>query len=195
MKQIKLSGLQIGLIVRGKTSDTHNPGVMAQHADCILADGAPIGFFGGGDNPYSSGSTSGWSQSTGINMEGYVADYAVFQKIRPYYVDYAKAKLYKVTSTVLIVTVTKQQALKFAEFWTNLKSDPGAFHLLGSNCSTHASEAFRYANILSGGIPGLDTPNNLYNQLKKKFNATSTSYSGFLGFQPTGAGYNVYMDS
>ncbi|MGI9282311.1 MAG: hypothetical protein ACR2PX_22150 [Endozoicomonas sp.] len=42
-----MSGVKrIGLIVRGKRSLDHNPGVMEQHADCIITTGEPYGFFG-----------------------------------------------------------------------------------------------------------------------------------------------------
>jgi len=32
----------VGPVVRGKHSDDHSPGLMAQHADCILPDGGPV---------------------------------------------------------------------------------------------------------------------------------------------------------
>jgi hypothetical protein len=101
-----------------------------------------------------------------MNMKGLVAYYKDLQKIRPMYVDINLAKKYKVTSTVLLLEVSKPQADLFIKYWQNLKLNPGAFNILGGNCSTHASEAFIAANIVSSGIPGLDTPDNLYYQLK-----------------------------
>src|SRR5260221_10661309 len=41
---IKFTGDSVGLIVRGKKSHEHEPGLMEQHADCILSNGAPVGF-------------------------------------------------------------------------------------------------------------------------------------------------------
>jgi hypothetical protein len=55
------SGDQVGLIVRGKKSHAHKPDVMEQHADCILSNGAPVGFFGEGNN--------GSSNSIGMGKE------------------------------------------------------------------------------------------------------------------------------
>lgn len=44
----KFTGNSVGLIVRGKCSQEHHPDNLDQHADCVLSNGAPIGFFGEG---------------------------------------------------------------------------------------------------------------------------------------------------
>ncbi|ARU55601.1 hypothetical protein OLMES_1526 [Oleiphilus messinensis] len=61
-------------------------------------------------------------------------------------------------STLILITVTPTQSSLFDQAWKNLKLSPGSFNLLGGNCSIHTSIAFVEANIVSGGIPGLDTP-------------------------------------
>jgi hypothetical protein len=38
---VTFAGDKVGLIVRGKKSPAHEPGVMEQHADVILPDGSP----------------------------------------------------------------------------------------------------------------------------------------------------------
>ncbi len=188
----------IGLIVRGKKDVKHKPGVMEQHADCILPNGAPIGFFGGGGDVSSGSSGSSFASSlkswgdgpsvswnkTGINMKGMVADYKTFNKIRPMYIDAKLAKKYNVISTVLLLDVTKSEAELFEQYWTNLKLNPGSFNILGGNCSTHASEAFVAAKILNSGIPGLDTPDNLFQQLKAKHAGKTRIISGYVGSRP-----------
>ncbi len=199
-RSISVSAKTVGLIVRGKHNDGHRPGVMEQHADCILPNGGPVGFFGGGGDA-SSGSSgllfgssfTSWrdgpsasSNSAGINMKGMVAHYREFKKIRPMYVDIKLAKKYDVRSTVLLFDVTDIQAELFVKYWNELKLKPGAFNLLGGNCSSHASEAFLAANIVRSGIPGLDTPDNLYSQLKTKYATTAMRYSGFVGAAPKG---------
>lgn len=190
----------VGLIVRGKRNDAHSPGTMEQHADCILPNGEPVGFFGGeGDaSSGSSGSSfksslSSWQDgpsvslnSTGINMEGMVAYYPELKRIRPYYVDVDLAKRYEVISTVLLIPVDHSQASLFKTFWENLKLNPGAFNILGGNCSTKAAKAFSHAKIISGGIPGLDTPNNLYKHLKAKYQDTQRVLSGYIGAESIG---------
>jgi hypothetical protein len=190
----------IGLIVRGKQNDKHKPGKMEQHADCILPGGGPIGFFGGNGDASSGssgssfvGSSNSWaagpSQSfntTGMNMKGMVAHYNQLQKIRPMYVDVSLAKKYNVLSTVLLLEVTQSQASLFSQYWKNLELSPGTFNILGGNCSTHASDAFIAAKVVASGIPGLDTPDNLYHQLKAKHSGRMRMYSGNVGATPNG---------
>jgi len=187
----------VGLIVRGKNNDGHSPGLLEQHADCILSTSEPYGYFGGeGDassgssgpaSDSASGSSAGGpsaiSNSVGMNMKGMVADYDAFLRIRPPYVKLSLAKKYKVVSSVLLVKVTPAQASLFDKFWRNLALTPGSFSLLGDNCSTHVSEAFVSAGIVSTGIPGLDTPNNLYIQIKAKLPGKTTTHSGYIGFE------------
>lgn len=199
----------IGLIVRGKQNDKHNPGNMEQHADCILPGGEPVGFFGGGGDASSGSSGSSFASSmgswangpsislnkTGLNMTGTVAYYNELLKIRPMYVDINLAKKYKVQSTVILLEVTKAQADLFLQYWKNLSLNPGSFNILGGNCSTHASSAFVAANVVSSGIPGLDTPNNLYKQLKVKHSGKSRIYSGFVGVIPlAGDKYDLVIE-
>jgi hypothetical protein len=49
METVTFNGTKIALIVRGKLNTNRDPDLMAQHADVILPDGSPIGFFGKGD--------------------------------------------------------------------------------------------------------------------------------------------------
>lgn len=208
-KSISIGQQTIGLIVRGKIDEKHKPGVMEQHADCILPNGAPIGFFGGGGDASSGSSGSSFASSlkswadgpsvswnsTGINMRGMVADYKVFKKIRPMYIDSVLAKKYDVKSTVLLLDVSRAEADLFSQYWTNLRLNPGAFNILGGNCSTHASEAFVAAKIVTSGIPGLDTPDNLFRQLKAKHAGKTRVFSGYVGLRPiSGDKYDLVIE-
>ena len=201
-KVIRLLPTQVGLIVRGKINHNHEPGKLEQHADCVLPGGAPVGFFGGGGDAssgsiasitnFSSGLADGpsgvWNR-VGLNMKGFVAYYDDFQQKRPTYVDLNLAIKYKTVSTLLVINVSETQAGLFQSYWEQLRLNPGAFNIVGGNCSTHASEAFRHAHILSKGIPGLDTPNNLYHQLFKLHKDNSHSVAGYLGFRVYRPGY------
>ena len=115
-------------------------------------------------------------------MKGFVADYQKMKQVRPFYVDLSLAKRYSVISTVLIIDVGYSKATLFDKFWHDLKRNPGAFYLVGKNCSTTSSRAFVASSILNRGIPGLDTPNNLYRQLRTQLQSNAVSYSGYLGF-------------
>ena len=169
---------QISLIIRGKASEQHHPGVMEQHADVILSDGTPMGFFG---------ENGGVSAGIGMGMDGVVADPDWFEENRSGYMNARIAERYDMPSTVLTLNVMPEQAAKFDEYWANLDDEPGDFSLLGANCSTHAAEAFEYAGITDKGIPGLDTPDNLYSQLKD-VQPAAMSESGYLGFNQSAAG-------
>ncbi|MBI3896658.1 MAG: hypothetical protein HY308_00005 [Gammaproteobacteria bacterium] len=110
MTIIQFTGSTVALIVRGKNSAAHEPSVMAQHADCILSNGLPVGFYGedGAGTGESFGSTSGSStvrsNKIGINMKGVVYDNAGMRNNkRAFYVDAAIARQFGVISTVLIV--------------------------------------------------------------------------------------------
>ena len=166
---------------------------MDQHADVILSNGAPTGFYGEGNDNSANG--------IGLMMQGAVWDYARLRLERPFYVDASRAMANRVVSTALLIAVTEKQAAAFDAAWAALALHPGSFNILGGNCSTHASATFISAGLLGTGIPGLDTPDHLYDQLATKLNASSLqSITGFLGFLPTAKnGYDMlvkpYVDS
>lgn len=199
-------GDRVALIVRGKTSPDHEPGLMEQHADCALSTGAPVGFFGEASDGGSSGrspssfggsnrASTGKSNGVGLGMAGIVYDLDLLKRNRPFYVDVGMARGYGVISTVLFVQVSPAEATAFDKAWADMASNPGSFQIVGWNCSTHASKAFRQAGILSGGIPGLDTPNNLYRQLSKERAGKVTSVSGYVGFNQTGGRFIMAIDA
>lgn len=177
---------RIGLIVRGKMGPDHHPDNLKQHADCILADGSPLGFFGEGND--NSGNR------IGLRMQGIVYDYAALAKERPYYVDMASALANRVVSTVLLVGVDDRTATAFKQAWDDMTATPGDFNIVGGNCASHASSAFIRAGVVSRQIPGLDTPDHLYGQLLATVPAgRRSSITGFIGFTSKGSG-GYWMD-
>lgn len=178
----RASPKRIALIVRGKLGPDHHPGNLEQHADCVLATGAPVGFFGEGND--RSGNR------VGLRMQGVVYDYSLLQRHRPYYVDRADAVANRVVSTVLLIEVDDRTASAFAAAWNDMTLNPGDFNIVGGNCATHASAAFLRARVLASEIPGLDTPDNLYGQLVAKIAAAKRrSITGYIGFEPRPGGY------
>ena len=189
-------GQLIGLIVRGKYSESHRPFEMNQHADCILSNGEPVGFFGGPEAAVGEAFKSMRSSLTyGFNMRGFVRDFQRFNRqVRPY-VNIGEAILERRVCTLLIIPVNKNEADAFDSYWAKLKINPGMFNLLGHNCSTRAWQAFNHAGVIKNAMPGLDTPDNLYRHLRLNRENTVT-YSGFLGFQPderSSEGYRVLV--
>lgn len=182
---ILFTGDKVALVVRGKKRAGHSPGKLEQHADAAKSTGAPVGFFGGEGGSGSSGSSVLGILSAAVlfGVKGEVFELDEFEEHRPHYVNLGKAIGAGMMSTVLTVRVTTQAATRFDEYWAELKADPKTFSLLGRNCSTRASGAFRHAGILNGGIPGLDTPDNLYKQLVKERPDLCQSYSGYVGFE------------
>lgn len=197
-------GDKVGLVVRGKSSHEDDPSVFNQHADCILSNGAPVGFFGAGNTGSSGGgssgsggtsrSSAGSSNSSGMAMTGVVYDATSLARHRANYVDLGVAQATKTVSAVLLVQVSTAEATAFDQAWADMTASPGSFHLLGWNCSTHASQAFRKSGILSGGIPGLDTPNNLYKQLCFEKRGKVSLICGYVGFSKGGAGWIMMVE-
>lgn len=185
---------RVGLIVRGKLGPNHHPGKMEQHADCILPNGAPVGFFGEGNDNSGNG--------IGLRMQGVVYDFARLEIERPYYVDRAKALAARVVSTVLLIGVDSAAAKLFEGAWDAMTQEPGDFNILGGNCASHASAAFIRAKIVGKQIPGLDTPDNLYMQLVRSVPKGQVSgITGFIGFvrKPGQTGFQLevtpYVDA
>ncbi len=179
--QFTFAGDKVALIVRGKISHEHEPSKLEQHADCALSNGSPVGFFGEGNDASSNAS--------GMGMQGVVYDLQALSRKRAPYVDGKIAQAMGVKSTVLFVPVSAAEALAFDAAWAAIGKAPGSFQILGGNCSTHASQAFRKAGLLSGGIPGLDTPNHLYQQLCFEKAGKVSTISGYVGFTAHGKGY------
>lgn len=181
--KLNISG-RIGLVVRGKKSAGHSPGVMEQHADCILGTGEPVGFYGAGNGGRSNG--------IGMNLSGVVYRYEKMYAERRAYVDFEVAKSQSLPSGVLLISATPAQIQKFNEYWMNLARTPGQFDILGDNCSSHASAGFIYCGILKNGIPGLDTPDNLFRQLQPI--TSSQAFFGCVGFTPNGTSFDIVYE-
>ncbi len=77
MITLQFTGDSVALIVRGKTGPEHQPDLMNQHADCVLSDGACIGFFGEGAGLSGSGG------SLGLGMRGETCDMGDLAQTRP----------------------------------------------------------------------------------------------------------------
>jgi hypothetical protein len=179
---------KIAIIIRGKHNIGHEPELLNQHADVVLSDGSPMGYFG----------SEGYSPSVGMFMRGLVINYHEFSAInREAYVDARVAKQQRVVSTICYFPVAPQQAKKFDQWWKsndNLadgRNSNFSFSLLGNNCSSHANKALKHANIISGSIPGLDSPQNLFLQLKSKFGSSFKCQSGYIGFRPVGQKFQL----
>ncbi|MCL4436310.1 MAG: DUF4157 domain-containing protein [Thaumarchaeota archaeon] len=170
----------VGLIVRGKWSKEHHPGVMEQHADVVVPSAAgemkTVGYFG----DVGTGS----SASSGMGLQGISADMNWFLTYRPYYVDLELAKLVDMKSSLILIKATQSQADTLSKYWEDLKADPGTFYILGANCSTAAAAGFEKASVTKE-ISGLDTPDNLFEQLRSEYK-DAYMISGYYGYIKAG---------
>jgi hypothetical protein len=167
----------IAYIVRFKPSHTEGP-PDGGHSDCILPSGAPVGYFG----------------TTAIGGTGIVFSYATYLAQRRHYVKLANARAEPCVSTMLVLDVGKRRAEAFRDSWLAMRAKTDGFTITGNNCSTHASRAFYAAGLISTHeVDGIDTPNNLYDQIVSDSPVGWKSYSGYLDFDPIGSGADPLM--
>ncbi|MFT3868904.1 MAG: hypothetical protein QM715_10645 [Nibricoccus sp.] len=157
---------------------------MEQHADCILSNGEPIGYFflGAPFGMSSMAVPSSVFQSADKGREGMVVDYKAMKRLMPHFTDASRARQTGCLSTFILVETSQENVSAFDGYWQLQRNSPGGFYIFGGNCSSYASRAFRHAKILTSSIPGMDTPNNLYNQLARHNGLKTMSYSGHIGF-------------
>ncbi len=165
----------IALVVRGKRSRDAVPPDEG-HADVIMPSGAPAGFFVHEDTERAG--------TLGIGVPGQVYCYAQFSANRPWYVNLDDAIARDVVSAVLLIRVTAAQSERFLRAWQAMRTRPGSFSIIGWNCSSHAAMAFTHAGLVGLDIPGLDTPDNLFHELRRRNGALCRDEYGHLGFSP-----------
>lgn len=190
---------RIGLIVRGMTRPGATPAGEG-HADCVLSNGSPIGFFANSEIPTSGSASSGsatlGARALAASLDGEVWRYARLATERPEYIHQGVAAANDVVSTLLAIDVSDGERARFERAWAAMEVDPGQFGIVGANCSTHAGYAFSAAGLLTSygwtvgsartaEIEGMDTPTNLFHQLfRGPANGRIEVYTGYLGFEP-----------
>jgi hypothetical protein len=184
-------GGQVGLIVRGKRTEEHRPSALDTHADVMLSSGQPAGYFG------QNSSDNSQIQDWGIGMPGRVGGPDWWESEdsdvdgtpdRLAYVDGEVAREWDWPSTICKLNVSPEQAEAFDHYWVALSREQDDFSIAGDNCSTHAAEAFEAAGLIPGGIPGFDTPDALYDELKRIHGEALNCQSGYIDFRDNGDG-------
>ncbi|NGM20152.1 hypothetical protein G3576_09015 [Roseomonas stagni] len=166
---------RIALVVRYKPSrNVPPPG--EGHADVIMPSGAPVGFF--------VDVATERRGTLGFDVPGQVYGYAAFASYRPAYVNLADATAGNVVSGVLLIQATAREQDLFQRAWQAMRARPGTFTIAGWNCSSHAALAFHLAGLVGREIPGLDTPDNLFHELRRRHARRCEDHYGYLGFLP-----------
>jgi hypothetical protein len=148
------------------------------HSDCILPSGAPVGYFG----------------DAAVGGNGIVYGYSLFRSRRAHYVNLTDAMSKPCKSTMLVMQVGTLQAMDFRSSWLSMRAKTDGFTIVGNNCSTHASRALHAAGVIkSASVSGIDTPDNLFEQIIEDKLAPWRSYSGYLSFTPIQAGGDDLM--
>jgi hypothetical protein len=103
----------IAVVTRYKTTHTAMPKGGTGHTDCVLPNGAPVGFF-----------------STGLPISrGVVYGYALYASTRPHYIYAADARTASCISTILILNVGKKRCEQFLKAWLSMRAKTTSYSL------------------------------------------------------------------
>lgn len=174
--------------------DAEAPGPMV-HAEILLPDGTLRGFYAAdGTDAGSAG------QRRILAQKGVVADTAWIRENRPQYVDATVARAWTkkgqsrpILTTRLRIPATPAKVRGLEAAWRRLAAADPHFRSIGNNCTTKAAESLIEAGILRGsifgGLPGIDRPSRLYNELREQYGGTALQREvGYFTLTPDGRG-------
>lgn len=179
--------VEIGILVRGCWGESHEPPIMAQHADVTLPTTAGnhttlVGFFAEPSTATFRGKTMLGSIKPELNeFAGTIYKNLVFQAKRPHYYDALIAQSNQIVSLFCRLEVLAGQAKMIIDTWNQWEGSPPNFIFLGENCSNRAAISLANGYVLNH-IEGLDTPYNLYKTLKKIYGSRLRCEAGYTGF-------------
>lgn len=165
---------RVGLIVRYKAARSAPCSDGFGHVDAILPSGEPMGFY-----------SKTFDLTAIVSADGEVKDYALTAASRPQYVSIKDARAKRCPSVALSIPVTRKQADTVTAEWARYRTSAMTYRAAGGNCATYIAEAWETAGIIKGGIPGLDTPDNLFEFVDGLFPKADFAM-GYFGFRPLG---------
>jgi hypothetical protein len=154
-------------------------GLMGGHIDLVIPGLGLVGYYGVPDTGNGSG-------GIGMGLTGYInigyIDFFYGKTRRPKYiigpgVVYGGLTYPGQLSTICQITACPSQIEQMKAAAQSIKANPGSFLLAGNNCSTNACKILGAGGIMSGGISGIDNPQNLQDQLTTGYNAKC--FTGF----------------
>ena len=144
--------------------DATNSNDSKSHLDLVLPELGLVGYFGEG---------GGCCGKIGFGMTGHLNignDWCSGNTARKEYLRWH-------ISYICEIKVCPAEAKKMEETALKIHDDSGTFNYVGHNCSTVGCEIISAGKQKSGGISGIDSPQNLINQIKEKYGATC--YTGY----------------
>ncbi len=152
-------------------------GMTGGHIDLVVPGIGLVGFFGDVDNPDDgSGRGIGWNIPGNLNIG---QEWLNGITPRPWYTlppemffnigDDAQGNPIlrgNILSTICELKVCPANARQMATRANQIDNDPGRFHIAGRNCSTMGCSILGAGGVMSGGISGIDNPQNLMDQLR-----------------------------
>ena len=144
--------------------DATNSNDADSHLDLVLPNLGLVGYFGSG---------GGYCGKMGFRMSGHLNignDWCSGDTAREHYL-----RSYK--SYICEIKVCPSAAKKMEEMAKSIHNDGGTFNFIGNNCSTVGCQILGAGDSQLNGISGIDSPQNLINQLKRKYKATC--YTGY----------------
>ena len=139
--------------------DATNSNDADSHLDLVLPNLGLVGYFGSG---------GGICGKMGFRMSGHLNignDWCSGDTAREHYLRSHK-------SYICEIKVCPSAAKKMEEMAKSIHNDGGTFNFIGNNCSTVGCQILGAGDSQLNGISGIDSPQNLINQLKKKYKAT-----------------------
>ncbi len=152
-------------------------GTTGGHIDLVVPGTGLIGFFGDQSNPNDgSGRGIGWNIPGNLNIG---QEWLNGTTPRPGYtlppgmsitlgVDAQGNPILtgNILSTICELKVCPANAQQMATRANQINNDPGRFRIAGRNCSTMGCSILGAGGVTSGGISGIDNPQNLIDQLR-----------------------------
>lgn len=177
--------VQIGILLRKQfTKDLTDTERRYRHIQVLLADQGIVGY-------NKMPQDISFFRYAFTKTPGQVRDLEILKNLpeRRHYIDafYAQDAEYHGESGYKMVTdwikfnVTPQQASALEKSWLELQQDTPKFRLFGLNCASRAAEMFVKAGILPHGLPGLDTPEAVYERIKEYY-PDATCETGYFGY-------------
>ncbi len=186
VEEFSVGPYRVGYIVRGRpllwNSNKLPPLEDSIHGDCILPEGHIAGFQYQ-DQSFSEAKSS--NQKHLIRLKGNIT---LGEEVLLHYRNMEYAQKLRVHSTFLLFSVELHQAIRFTNFWKNLKRKTPYYNICFSNCATLCYEAFIEAGILRHTLirqlaNSIMEPSKLYQLLLEKHPQAVTG-TGFLGVAP-----------